>query len=57
MPRSGIRPLVLGARIERLIRTEMRRRFPDVMRLARLKKMRLRIKDALVSTGRGPSPA
>lgn len=56
MPRSGIRLLVLGARIERLIRSEMRRRFPNSMRLVRLKKMRLRIKDAL-STGRGPTLA
>jgi hypothetical protein len=57
MPRSGIRLLVLGARIERLIRGEMRRRFPNFTRLVRLKKMRLRVKDALANNGQGPKVA
>ena len=47
MPRSIIRLIVLHARLDRAVRAELRRRAPDPLRLARLKKLRLAVKDRL----------
>ncbi|WP_443020056.1 DUF465 domain-containing protein [Sphingobium sp. Cam5-1] len=41
----------LHAKLEEEIRGELRRRFPDNMRLLRLKKLRLQVKDRLHGQG------
>lgn len=39
------------ARLQEAIRRELKQRFPDSLRVARLKKLRLAIKDRLASHG------
>lgn len=41
------------ARIDEALRTEQRRRFPDVFRMQQLKKLKLAVKDRLYRLGRG----
>jgi len=53
MPRSIIRLIVLHTRLDRAVRRETRRRVPDQVRLSRLKKLRLVVKDRIsVQTSR-----
>lgn len=47
MPRRLFRMMLRHQRIDELIRREQRRRAPDVFKLMRLKKLKLRIKDMI----------
>ncbi len=48
---------VIHRRLDEEIRRELKRRFPDNVRLLRLKKLRLAIKDRLYRIVPRPSPA
>jgi hypothetical protein len=48
---------LLHSRLDRAVREEARRRFPDQERLNRLKKFRLAAKDRLARLGSGPVSA
>ena len=47
MSRRMFRLMLSHQRIDELIRREQRRRFPDMFKLMRLKKLKLRAKDLL----------
>ena len=56
MPRSIIRLIVLHTRLDRAVGQEARKRIPNSVRLARLKKLRLSVKDR-ISPGEQPRAA
>lgn len=57
MPRRLFRMMLRHQRVDELIRREQRRRAPDVFKLMRLKKLKLRIKDMIRRLMRSPSTA
>lgn len=57
MPRRLFRMMLRHQRVDELIRREQRRRAPDVFKLMRLKKLKLRIKDMIQRLMRSPSTA
>lgn len=48
---------VIHRRLDDEIRSELKRRIPDAMRLLRLKRLRLMVKDRLAGHVRLPQPA
>ena len=57
MSRTMFRLMLRHQRIDEMIRREQRRRLPDSMRLARLKTLKLRVKDMIHRLVLSPSRA